>query len=148
MTLSSVYLVLAVGCFIGELFTMDFSLVCFGTGLLGAAAAAWAGLGLGWQVILFVAVSLGLFVGIRPLALKHLYARNRQVKTNVDALIGRVVTVLSAPDPQDHIGRVQTDGDNWRAHFRTAAQRGDKVRVQKVEGNTLFVIPVSEENSK
>ncbi len=133
------YLIFAVGCFIGELFTMDFSLTCFGIGLLGAAFGAWLGLGIGSQSVLFVCISILSFISVRPLAKKWLYMHTKHVKTNVDALIGRTVTVLAAPDEQDHIGRVQTDGDNWRAYFNTPAQVGDKVRVEKMNGNTLFV---------
>ncbi len=143
-----VYLILGVMCFIGELFTMDFSLTCFGLGLLGASLASWLGLGLGWQVLIFIALSLALFVGIRPLALKHLYHKNKNVKMNVDALIGRTVIVLAEPEGQDNIGRVQTDGDNWRACFAAPAQKGAEVRVEKVEGNTLFVTPIQNGGEK
>lgn len=137
-----IYLILAVLCFIGEVFTMDFSLTCFGLGLLGASLTSWLGFGLGWQVIVFVAVSLALFIAIRPVALKHLYHNSKHVKTNVDALIGRTVTVLTPPDERDRIGRVQTDGDNWRAHFSAPAAQGADARVEKVEGNTLYVTPI------
>ena len=135
------YLIVAVGCFIGELFTMDFSLTCFGIGLLGSAFAAWLGLGIGSQSVLFVCISLLAFISVRPLAKKWLYKHTKHVSTNVDALIGRTVVVLTAPDA-NHIGRVQTDGDNWRAHFAVPAQTGDKVRVEKIDGNTLFVAPI------
>lgn len=138
------YLILAMGCFIGELFTMDFSLTCIGIGLLGAALAAWLSLGLASQVALFVCAALLAFISARPLAKKWLYMHTKHVKTNVDALIGRMVTVLTEPD-EAHIGRVQTDGDNWRAHFDSAAKAGDKVRVQKIDGNTLFVTTNKEE---
>lgn len=140
-----VYLILGVLCFIGELFTMDFSLTCFGLGLLGAGAASWLGLGLGWQAAVFIVLSLALFIGIRPLALKHLYHKSKNVKTNVDALVGRTVTVLTEPDPKNDIGRVLTDGDNWRAHFSSPAQKGQEMRVEKVEGNTLFVTPIQKQ---
>ena len=140
------YLIVAVGCFIGELFTMDFSLTCFGIGLLGSAFASWLGLGIGSQSVLFVCISLLAFISVRPMAKKWLYMHTKHVKTNVDALIGRTVIVVTAPD-EDHIGRVQTDGDNWRAHFNAAAKEGEKVRVEKIDGNTLFVttIPTQEE---
>lgn len=143
-----IYLILAVMCFIGEMFTMDFSLACFGAGLLGASAASWLGLGLGWQAVIFVAVAAALFVGIRPLALKHLYKNAKHVRTNVDALIGRTVNVLTPPDPQDNVGRVQTDGDNWRALFSAPAKAGEDVRVEKVDGNTLFVTPIQKTEEK
>lgn len=142
------YLILAVLCFIGELFTMDFSLACFGVGLLGASLTSWLGFGLGAQVIVFVAVSLALFVTIRPLALKHLYHNSKHVKTNVDALIGRTVTVHTPPDAQTDIGRVLIDGDNWRAQFNSPAKKGDEVRVEKVDGNTLYVAPIQKREEK
>ncbi len=142
MTAYTVYLILAVFCFIGELFTMDFSLTCFGLGLLAAAFGAWINLGANSQVTLFVCVSILAFISVRPFAKKLLYKHTKHVKTNVDALIGRTVTVLTAPG-EDHIGRVQTDGDNWRAHFAAAAEPGQKVLVEKMEGNTLFVAPIS-----
>ncbi len=139
------YLIVAVGCFIGELFTMDFSLTCIGLGLIGAALGAWLNLGIGSQVVLFVCVSILSFISVRPMAKKWLYMHTKNVKTNVDALIGRVVTVLAAPD-ENHIGRVQTDGDNWRAFFKDNAKEGDKVVVEKMDGNTLFVkLPTQEE---
>ncbi len=142
-----IYLILAVLCFIGELFSMDFSLACFGVGLLGAAGVSALGLGLGWQVLVFIVVAGALFVGIRPLALKHLYHANKHVKMNVDALIGRRVTVLTAPDGEN-IGRVQTDGDNWRAQFAAPAVAGEEVQVEKVDGNTLFVVPIQTQEEK
>lgn len=137
-----VYLILAVLCFIGEVFTMDFSLTCFGLGLLGASLTSWLGFGLGWQVVVFVAVSLALFVAIRPIALKHLYHNSKHVKTNVDALIGRTVTVHTPPDQASRVGRVLSDGDNWRAYFSADAKEGEEMRVDKVDGNTLFVSPI------
>lgn len=145
-----VYLILAVLCFIGELFFMEFSLTCFGLGLLGASLTSWLGFGLGWQVLVFVAVSLALFLAIRPLALKHLYHKSKHVKTNVDALIGRTVGVHTPPDAKTRIGRVLTDGDNWRAYFAQDAKEGEEMRVEKVEGNTLFVAPIhkKEENKQ
>ena len=138
------YLILAMLCFIGELFTMDFSLTCIGIGLLGAAVGAWLDLGAGSQAVLFCCVALLSFISVRPMAKKWLYMHTKNVKTNVDALIGRKVTVLTAP-AEDHIGRVQTDGDNWRAQFDGPAKEGDTVIVQKMDGNTLFVTTKKEE---
>lgn len=137
-----IYLIAAVLCFIGEMFTMDFSLSCFGLGLLGAGLVSWLGLGLGWQVAVFLAVSIAFFISIRPLALKHLYHKNKHVKTNVDALIGAKVLVHTAPNPDDQIGRVIIDGDNWRAQFSAPMKTGEEARVEKVDGNTLFVAPI------
>lgn len=141
------YLSLGVLFIVGEMFTMDFSLACFGVGLFGASLASFLGLGLGWQVAVFVLVSVGLFVGIRPLALKHLYHKSPHVKTNVEALIGRQAQVTALPDQQG-IGRVQIDGDSWRAQFAHLPQSDEMVLVAKLEGNTLFVTPIQQEEKK
>ncbi len=141
------YLSLGVLCIVGEMFTMDFSLACFGVGLFGAALVSFLGLGLGWQVAVFILVSLTLFVGMRPFALKHLYHNSKHIKTNIDALIGRNALVTTAPD-KEGIGRVQLDGDSWRAHFSHPAQEKAHVRVEKLEGNTLFVVPIQQEENK
>lgn len=141
------YLSLGVLCFVGEMFTMDFSLACFGVGLFGAGLVSFLGLGFGWQVAIFVVLSLALFIGIRPIALKHLYQNSKHIKTNVDALIGRVACVTSQPD-EDGIGRVQIDGDSWRAYFKQPASDSDQVRVEKLDGNTLFVVPIQKEEKK
>ena len=137
-----VYFTLAVICFIGELFIFDFSLTCFGLGLLATAIAAWVGLGIGWQAIIFCSVSIASIIGIRPLAHKFLYHRSPKVKTNVDALINRIGIVTQEPDETNHIGRVQIDGDSWRAFFEKPAAAQTKVRVEKVEGNTIFVVNI------
>ncbi|MBR2864669.1 MAG: NfeD family protein [Elusimicrobiaceae bacterium] len=142
------YLALGVLCFIGEMFTFDFSLACFGTGLFGAALVSWLGLGLGWQVAVFIIASLGLFFRIRPLALKHLYHKSKHIKTNVDALIGRKVLVTMEPDEETMIGRVQVDGDSWRAHFPAKVKANEHVIVEKLEGNTLFVTLIKMEEVK
>lgn len=142
------YLALGVLCFIGEVFTFDFSLACFGTGLFGAGVASWFGLSLGWQVVVFIGVSLGLFIGIRPMALKYLYHKSQHVKTNVDALIGRKVLVTMEPDEETKIGRVQVDGDSWRAHFSAQVKVNEQVVVEKLEGNTLFVTLIKMEDVK
>lgn len=143
-----IYFTLAMFCFIGELFVFEFSLTCFGLGLLATAVAAWLGLGLGWQVLVFSAVSVASILCIRPLAHKFLYHRSQQVKTNVDALIGRVGVVTQEPSETDHIGRVQLDGDSWRALFKEHAPAQSKVRIQKVEGNTVFVVNIKQEEEK
>ena len=66
-----IYLIIALGCFVGELFTMEFSLTCLGIGLLGAALASWLGLSLGIQIAVFAVLSVICWIGIRPVALKQ-----------------------------------------------------------------------------
>ena len=70
-----VYLIIALGCFVGELFTMEFSLTCLGIGFLGAALISWLGGALWLQIAVFALVSIVCWIGVRPIALKHLYKK-------------------------------------------------------------------------
>ena len=59
-----IYYILAVCCFIGELFTMEFSLTCLGIGAIGAGVVSWLGLGIWWQVIVFTVVASVSWLGV------------------------------------------------------------------------------------
>jgi len=63
------------------------------------------------------------------------------VRTNVDALIGRIGTVSERIDPVTGKGRVLVEGEDWRGAsiMDTPIDAGDRVMVVRVEGTTLFV---------
>jgi len=124
-----------------EIFTPGFVTACFGIGCLIAALASYLGFGYIVQIILFCAVSLGLFFTIRPFVKKHLYNTGENIKTNVDALIGLVGMVDETIDPANDSGRVKVGGDNWRAISidNIVIEKGKKVVVKKVEGTKVFV---------
>ena len=134
-----VYLVLALGCFIGELFTMEFSLTCVGIGLIGAALAAWLGAPLWLQVALFTAVAVVSWIGVRPFALKHLYGKTKEIKTPADDVIGKTAVVEVAINPQQETGRVQVAGESWKATAAKPLAAGTPCVVEKLNGVTLFV---------
>ena len=102
-----IWMILAVGCFIGELFTMEFSLACLGLGLAGASVAAWLGSSIWIQTALFAAVSAVAWVGIRPFARKHLYSKAKHVKTPAEDVIGKDAVVELDIDPVQNTGRVK-----------------------------------------
>ncbi len=134
-----IYLILALGCFIGELFTMEFSLTCVSMGLLGAALAAWLGGSLSVQVIVFAVVAVAAWLGVRPLLLNHLYKKNTEVKTPVEDLIGKPATVVVFIDPEHGTGRVRVGGENWKATSDKPLAKGTPCVVESVKGVTLFV---------
>lgn len=134
-----IYLIFAFLCFTGEIFTLDFSLACFGVGFIGAAVAAYFGLGLGWQVAIFAVVSLLMFLGMRPVAKQYLFRKNKHFKSNVDALVGKRVQIETAIDPESKIGRAKIDGDSWRVYSQDQIPVGEFGVVDKVDGATLFI---------
>ncbi len=134
-----VYLVAALCCFVGELFTMEFSLTCVGIGLLGAAAASWLGCSIWGQVAVFAVVAVISWLGVRPFALKHLYGKTKDVKTPADDVVGKQAVVEVDIDPVNDMGRVSVNGESWKATAATALPKGTLCVVEKLNGVTLFV---------
>ncbi len=136
-----VWLIIAVGCFVGELFTMEFSLTCLGVGLLGAALTSWLGVGLWGQVIVFAVIAAAAWLGIRPVALRHLYHRAVHVKTPAEDVLGKTAVVETPIDPVADTGRVKVDGESWKATARQPLPAGTQCVVEQLNGVTLTVRP-------
>ena len=134
-----IYLVLALGCFVGELFTMEFSLTCVGIGLVGAAAASWLGSALWLQVAVFCVVAVLSWIGVRPVALKHLYGKMKDMKTPSEDVLGKPAIVEVAIDPVHETGRVLVNGESWKATAAKPLAKGTTCVVEKLNGVTLFV---------
>ena len=134
-----VYLLIALACFVGELFTMEFSLTCLGIGLLGAALCGWMGCALWVQITLFILLSVACWLGVRPLALKHLYGKMKEIKTPSDDVLGKPAIVEVDIDPLRDTGRVLVAGESWKATASTALRKGTPCVVEKLKGVTLFV---------
>ena len=134
-----IYLILALGCFVGELFTMEFSLTCVGIGLLGAAVASWLASALWVQVAVFSTVAVISWIGVRPVALKHLYGKMKDMKTPSEDVIGKQAVVEVDIDPVHDKGRVLVNGESWKAIAAKALAKGTPCIVEKLNGVTLFV---------
>jgi len=139
------WVVIGVVLLIFEVFTPGFVTGCFGIGCFAAALASYFDLGDIAQTVIFCAVSLGLFLTIRPIMKKHFYKADEHTKTNVDALIGLVGLVDETIDPNGDSGRVRVGGDDWRAvsFDNVLIEKGKKVEVKKVEGTKVFVSLIS-----
>ncbi len=140
-----VYLIIATGCFIGELFTMEFSLSCLGVGLLVAALCSALGFGLWVQVICFCVASTLCWLNIRPLLLRYLDRFTKHVNTPAEDVIGKEAVVETAIDPVKQTGRVKVLGESWKATAATPLKVGEKCVVEKLDGVTLTVRPNKEE---
>ena len=126
---------------IAEIYIPGFFVACFGAGCLASALAAALGLGLKWQLVGFSFGTLTVYLTIRPLFLKYCYRATGGVKTNVDALIGRIGRVSERIDPDTHEGRVKVGGEDWRGVSvdDVAIEVGRKVEVLNVNGTKLLV---------
>jgi membrane protein implicated in regulation of membrane protease activity len=135
--LSAIVLVVA------EMFTAGFWLACLA---VGCVAAGLVGLvpfaGLTLQTVAFAATSLAGMIGLRPLMLRRFQlGPGSEVRTGVDALLGKTGIVLERIDPASRQGRVKVEGEDWRGASidDTPIEAGARVTVIQVDGTTLVV---------
>ena len=115
MEIYQYWLIAAIILVIVEICTAGFGSICFAIGAGFAALAAGLGASFTWQIVIFAALSLVTFIFLRPVVIRFLEKKSKDVKTNADALIGRKGVVSERIDAQQHTGRVAVDGDDWKA---------------------------------
>ena len=132
--------VVAVVCLILELMAGDFFIICFSIGAVFAAIAAAFGLGFYSQLVTFAVFTLISLFWVRPFAKRYLRKGEDKRVSNADALMdrqGRVVETVKA----DGFGRVQIDGDIWKAVTNESEDipAGKNVRVVGRESTIITV---------
>ena len=128
---------------VAEMFTASFWLACLA---VGCAAAGLLGLipfvGVTVQTIAFAATSLASMIGLRPVIMRRFQlGPGGDVRTGVDALLGKTGIVLERIDPRARVGRVKVEGEDWRGASvdDTPIEVGARVIVIQVDGTTLVV---------
>lgn len=101
----------------------------------------------GWQLLIFLVLTLILVIFTRPFAAKKLLAKKEQ--TNVNALEGQTVLVVK-PILKFQKGEVKSsNGVIWSAKTDDGEElaEGAECKVILIEGNTLTVKKIAAENS-
>ena len=140
---ASIWMVLMVGFLIAEA-----ACPCHLVSIWFAAGALVAGIvaicnGAVWlQVVLFLAVSIGLLIAMFPLVKK--FMKPKIINTNVDSVIGSQGYVTEDIDNMDAVGQVKLGGMYWTARSASGENipKGTLVKVEKIEGVKAFVTPV------
>ena len=127
---------------IAEIATLQLVTIWFAAGALAAFIAAAIGFSPLSQTIVFTAVSVLLLCATRPLLrkmkVKHV------IPTNYDAEVGKLGLVTEEINELKNTGRVKVGGVSWRARTddETVLPVGASVRVERISGTTVFVVPV------
>ena len=130
-----------------ETVTADLTFLMIAGGALGGGLTSFLGGPLWAQVVVFACVSTLLLFAVRPWAKRRLAATTPQMKTNVDALIGRLATTITAVD--DGGGRVRLGGEEWSARLAptvqgtTRLEAGASVTVTEIDGAVAVVAPAA-----
>ena len=139
---------IALGFFIVEIMTPGFVLMWFGVGAIIAGLLDLLGVhDMFIQVIVFGITSIVL-VALSQTIFKNVLMRRspgETLKTNMDAMIGKIGRVSEDIDNEMSGGRVIIERQDWMARSdgnqRIAA--GTLVKIVRFEGATLIVTPVS-----
>src|SRR2546425_7919542 len=135
------WLVAALLLFVAEMVAPGFWLLSVAVGCLAAGLMSFVVPGALVPALTFAAGTLLSLVGVRPFLLRYLHRAGGAIRTNVDALAGRVGIVSERIDPATGKGRVLVEGEDWRAAslMDAALEPGTRVMVVRVEGATLYV---------
>src|SRR3989442_5057813 len=109
-----VWIVAALVLFGAEMLAPGFWLVSVALGCLAAGVVSAILPGLLAPSLTFAATTVASLVGIRPFLLRHMHRGTDVVRTNVDALIGKIGVVTERIDPATKRGRVLVEGEDWR----------------------------------
>ena len=132
--------VIAVVCLILELMAGDFFIICISIGAVFAALVAAVGGGIYLQLLTFAVSSFISLFWVRPFAKRYLHKGEDPRVSNADALMGRQGRVVEAVEA-DGFGRVQIDGDIWKAvtNEQQDIPAGSNVRVVGRESTIITV---------
>lgn len=126
-----IWAVLAVVCLILELTAGDFFILCFSIGAASACLTDALGGSITLQLVVFAISTLACLFFVRPFAQRFLHKGEPNRPSNADALIGRKGRVVETVKANT-FGRVQIDGDIWKAVTNEATDIA--------EGTTVCVV--------
>ena len=142
--LTVIWIVLLVLFLILEAATVQLVSAWFALGALCALLANLCGVGVIWQIVLFLIVSAICLIATRPLV-KKMTATKIQ-KTNADRCIGAESVVLEEINNLKSTGLVKAMGNTWtaRAEDGSVIPKDAVVIVRKMDGVKLIVSQQSE----
>ena len=140
-----IWLLIAAILIAGEAATTGFFLLWFGVGAIVAAVLALLGVtSLAIQITAFLIVSILLVIFSRTILQTYLprTSGDADIKTGVEKMIGKVVTVVAASQGIRNECAVKASGSVWTA-FPVEGEapliEGESVEIERIEGNTIYV---------
>src|SRR6267154_4847838 len=135
---------------VAEVFTTGFVLLWFGVGALAAGLAGLLGVhSIILQFLIFAIVSISLTAASRTIFVNY-FSREKSggdLKSGVDSLPGKIGTVVSSSRGAMQEGAVKVFGSTWTAYpaeGETALEAGERVRVERIEGSSIYVRRIDE----
>jgi len=136
-----IWLLLGIVFAVGEMATTGFFLAPFAGGAFVAALFAALGASGTPAIVVFIVVTLLLFLFVRPIARRHL-TTPPSLRTGTDALIGQDALVLERIANDEGVGTVRIGGEVWTARSwdeDRVIEAGERVQVMEIRGATALV---------
>jgi membrane protein implicated in regulation of membrane protease activity len=145
------WVILGLVLIVAEIFTSGFVLLWFGIGALAAAFLGMIGIdSIALQFLVFAIVSSGLTAASRTIFVNY-FSREKSgqsLKSGVDALPGKIGTVVSSSRGALQEGAVKVFGSTWTAYpapGEPPLEAGERVCVESIEGASIYVKRVENE---
>lgn len=132
-----IWIVVFVIAVIFELVTMQIVSVWFAVAAIAALIASFF-LPFGFQLGIFVVLSVLLFIASRPLVKK---LSHPAIPTNLDREIGNKALVIEDINLKENTGRVRLNGVDWKAYSfdGSVIKSGEPVTVREISGAHLII---------
>ncbi|GAA0921084.1 NfeD family protein [Pseudonocardia zijingensis] len=137
-----IWLIVAVGLVVLEVFTLTAALGILGGAALITALSAGLGLPLPLQLVVFSGAAVAGVGLLGPVARRHLTASRSGAPFGVDAVVGKPGYVVQEVTCRD--GRVRIGGEEWTARTvddSVVIPAGATVGVLHIDGATAVVYP-------
>lgn len=133
------WLLLMVVFLIAEASTVTLVSIWFAAGALAAMVVGMTGGGFGFQIAVFLTVSVVLLTALRPFVRK--YINPKITPTNIDSVIGSVGYVTQDIDNANAAGQVKLGSMYWTARSTSGAPiaAGTKIQADRIEGVKVYV---------
>ncbi|HEY6805945.1 MAG TPA: NfeD family protein [Pyrinomonadaceae bacterium] len=139
------WVILGLVLIVAEVFTSGFVLLWFGIGAFAAALLGIVGVdSLALQFLVFAIVSIALTAASRTIFVNY-FSREKSgqsLKSGVDALPGKIGTVVSSSRGALQEGAVKVYGSTWTAYpapGEPPLEAGERVCVESIEGASIYV---------
>ena len=99
------------------------------------------GFGIGWQIVVFIIVSVALLFSTRPIVKKFLHKKTEKQKTNLELYIDKEAIVTEDIDNIRGEGAVKINGLVWSAKSKSGEDipNGEIVIFREIIGNKAIV---------
>ena len=136
-----IWLLLAVGLFVIEIFTSTFVSICFGIASLITGIFAYLGFLIPEQLLILIVCSIISLLILKPYIKKHSVSNKYQPNNNYENLIGKETIVMEEINERKNIGKIVLSGSTWKAksQFGEIIPKDSFVKVLDIDYSVIIV---------